>query len=752
MPSTAPATVEPLPQEPTTVEKLQGLRWSIAANTANTVFVQYSFFGSIFVLFLNELGLSKSEMGFLLSLLPFAGLLSLILAPAVARFGYKRTYLTFWTARTVVTAFLLLTPWLAITYGRDVTLIYVSVIVAAFSILRAVGMTASMPWTQEYVPDTMRGKYTAANNIFTSLTGFVAVSAGGYLLSKVSGLPGFIALIAIGVLAGFVSVWFMSFVPGGAPMPKSQRRSRDLGAALRDRNFLVYLAGVGLLTLATVPLNSFVPLYMQEEIGLATSSVVYLQMGTLASAVLSSYAWGWAADRFGSKPVALWGLALRSLLPILWMAMPRSAPYSLYSAVTIAALMGIADMGWGIGSARLLYVRIVPPTKRTDYLALYNGWVGVVGGFSQLLGGRVLDLSQGIQGSILTVPLHPYVPLFASGLLLTISALVLMYRIRAGEPMGMGEFAGIFFRGNPFLAMSSMIRYHLARNEQATVLVTERLGQAKSPLAVDELLEALTDPRFNVRFEAIVSIARMPPDPRLTSALIGILQGSELALSAIAAWALGRMGDHRACEPLRQGLDSDFKSIQAHCARALGALNCQDAAPILLERLRTEDNIGLLMAFASALGNLAVSEATNDILGLLYRTENPGARLELALSLARIVGNEHIFINLARASREDPGTALAQALIGLRTRIEQSAGNPNASDLLDQCAGAFAHADLDAGAQALGALIPSLPQERFDECAWTILMECARRLEQSGAEHLEYAILALHTMDAGWRA
>lgn len=45
------------------------LPWSIAANAANTVFVQFTFFGSVFVLFLSALGLSKGEMGFLLSLL-----------------------------------------------------------------------------------------------------------------------------------------------------------------------------------------------------------------------------------------------------------------------------------------------------------------------------------------------------------------------------------------------------------------------------------------------------------------------------------------------------------------------------------------------------------------------------------------------------------------------------------------------------------------------------------------------------------
>ncbi len=67
--------------QPTTVDKLRGLPWSIAANVANTIFPQFTFFGSVFPLFLNELGFSKSQMGFLFSLMPFCGVIAPIIAP-----------------------------------------------------------------------------------------------------------------------------------------------------------------------------------------------------------------------------------------------------------------------------------------------------------------------------------------------------------------------------------------------------------------------------------------------------------------------------------------------------------------------------------------------------------------------------------------------------------------------------------------------------------------------------------------------
>ena len=732
--------------EPTTVEKLRGLRWSILSNAANTVMVQYTFFGSIFVLFLSELGLSKSQMGFLLSLLPFFGLVAIFIAPWTERFGFKRTYLTFFGARSFAAAGLLLTPWIFATFGPDIALIFVAITVALFSAVRAIGVTASFPWVQEYVPNNVRGKYTATNNIFTTLTGFAAVTIGGWTLQHSLGLNGFMVLVATGVLFGWISVAFAAFIPGGAPRPTVEGQpKRDLSVALRDSRFIFYLVGVGLITLATVPLGSFLPLFMREQVGLNDSAVVWLQTGTLAGTLLSSYLWGWAADRYGSIPVTIYGITMRILLPVLWMLIPRESDSSLYFALSIALMQGVADMGWGIGSGRLLYVSIVPPEKRTDYMALYYAFTGIVGGTSQLFGGRLLDASQGLTGQVGFFTIDPFVPLFMINIILPLISLFLLRTIHEERGVGVGQFTGIFLRGNPFMAMSSMIRFHLARDEHSTVLMTERLGQAKSALTVDELLAALEDPRFNVRFEAIVSIARMPSDQRLIDALVEILEGSELALTVVAAWALGRLGDKRAIEPLHHSLDSSYRSVRAHTARALGALGDEAIAPLLAERLAKEEDKGLQMAYASALGNLHAVDAIPQLLELLAQTGNTGARLELALTLARIVGNEHSFVSLLRQLRSDPGTAMSQALNTYRKRHAKKLSQTVLPPLI-ACEEALGRGEIDQGCRRLGALIPDLPLESMDEARATILRECGAQLVASGGEHVEYILLAIHAL------
>lgn len=742
-------------QGPTNVQKLRALPWGIVHSASNSVFCQFTYFGSAFILFLSQVGFSKTQMGSLLSLFPFSAVIALFIAPLVARFGYKRTFVTFWGTRKVATAFLLLTPWILSRFGSQSLLVYIVGIVAIFAISRAVAMTAMYPWEQEFVPNTVRGKYSATRSMASKITSFAAVMGAGLLIGESPDLTTFITLFAIGVFFGGVSVWGASRIAGGAPLGKrdvSKSRPQDILAAAQDRSLVLYLAGASLISLSTGPLGSFLPLFMQEQVGISAGNVVLLQTGTLLGGVASSYLWGWAADRYGSKPVMLSGIYLRSILPICWLLMPRQSASSLYVALGVTFLRGFVDMAWAIGSGRLLFVSVVPPKKRTQYMALYYAWMGIVGGMGQMIGGRVLDYSAGISGQFLGLTLEPYTILFVVGIILPLVASLLFRGVRADSTVTAAKFASMFLRGNPLRAAGSLIGFHRAKDEQTIISMTERLGRTQSPLTVEELLEALADPRFYVRFEAIVSIARMKPDDRLIEALAETLNGNDPALSVVAAWALGRIGEQQAIEPLRGGLNARYRSVQAHCVRSLGTLGDAGIAPLLLERLLAEDgDAGLQIAYASALGKLQVTEAVGQLLILLRDAQGQNAQMELALALARIVGDEQPFIQLLRQVRADTGTASSQALIALKKSLSERSGvNLDLVTMLDKCAEDLARGNLESGVALLGEMMRLLPLDELDESCRIILQDGAERLDEFGVKRIEYIVLALHTLNAGF--
>ncbi|MCB0045883.1 MAG: MFS transporter [Caldilineaceae bacterium] len=743
------------PTEPTTVEKLRGLPWSMAGNAANTIFVKFTFFGSTFVLLLSALGLSKSQIGILLSLIPYFGLVSLVAAPFVRRMGYKRSFLFFWAVRQAPTFGVLLAPWISLRYGVPATFIYIALMVALFALFRALGETAGMPWRQEYIPNAIRGKYAATDSMITTVVSFIAVIVASQVIAYGTGLSGYMLLFAAGGLFALGGVWFYTFIPGGAPIPKQKDEPsplRGFGEALNDKNFRRFLIGYALVISATGPLNSLIPLYMEEQIGISTSNVILLQGATLMGTLLFSFMWGWMSDRYGSKPVMLVSILLRAMLPVLYWVMPRTEPYGLWAAMVISFLVGMTDIGWLISSGRLLFVGVVPPEKKAQYMPLYFAWIGLVGGTSQLLGGRLVDISANLSGQFLGFSLDSYTPLLLLGLVLPLFALPIFLTVRADADYGVGEFAGLFLRGNPFMAVRSLINYQFARNEEDVLEVTAQLGRSRSPLTEEELLEALYDPRYHVRLEALVSIAQMKPNQRLRQAVIEIAYGTELALSGMAIWALGRMGDPESIPALRAILSSPYRSIRAQAIRALGALGDKEMSELFLRQLRQEEDPGLQMAYASSLGRLEVDGAVDELLTLLYRFRNQGARLELAMDVARLHGDEHYYVQLTRQMRIDAGTVTAQAVDAFHKKLtKHKLLDATGEDLMAQCSGMLARENVDEGARLFGQLLEHLPlDEHLDKAGATVIRECALRLQEFGSRHLEYLALALHTIHSEW--
>ncbi|MEJ2151259.1 MAG: HEAT repeat domain-containing protein, partial [Chloroflexota bacterium] len=228
--------------------------------------------------------------------------------------------------------------------------------------------------------------------------------------------------------------------------------------------------------------------------------------------------------------------------------------------------------------------------------------------------------------------------------------------------------------------------------------------------------------------------------------------GDEPALSVIAAWALGRVGDERAIEPLREGLDARYRSIRAHCVRSLGSLEDAEIAPVLLKRLASETDDGLKLAYASGLGQLRAEEAVGELLALLRASSSPDAQMEVALALARIVGDEHNFIQLLRQVRDEAGTILSQTVTALKKRVGeyQSDDETHLLAMFDDCAEALAQEDLEQGMALLGDVIRSSPKEELCDSCVEILQNCAECLDEFGAGRMEYVILALHTMHVGF--
>jgi MFS family permease len=407
------------------------LPWAVAHGAGNSIFSQLTFFGPVFLLFLDALGLPKTRIGLLLSFLPFCGLLAPFIAPVITRVGHRRVFLLFWFIRKLVTACFLFTPWVVARFGVTHTFYFAAALVAAFALCRAIGETAYYPWFRDVVPARIRGQFNAIDSIAGTLSGGLALAFASWVIARSDGLDGYMLLIGTGVVFGLLCVLFGMKVPDPALDREVESvHGADMLTAIRDPDFRLFLI-VGALVALAMMFFSFVPLFMKERVGLPDEHVVRLQIASLMGGVVSSYLWGWLSDRKGSRLVLLCTMAIGSLLPVAWVAMPRFSPWSVPVAVAIALVGGAAGAGFFVAKFRMLYVGLVPMHRKTSYMAVYYAWVGLVGGCGPIAAGWGLEAFEGMSGRLWIFALDAYTPLFAMAFVLLSASFVLTCWIRA---------------------------------------------------------------------------------------------------------------------------------------------------------------------------------------------------------------------------------------------------------------------------------------------------------------------------------
>lgn len=734
----------------TNAEKIRGLPRIIGYEVLNAGFVTLTFFGSTMIFFLDELGFEKKEIGFLLALLPFATLMSPLIADRVASMGIKRSFVSFWGIRKISALGLIATPWVIGGYGQRAGYYWIAANFLLFAVCRAVAMVAQLSWHQEIIPNRIRGKFSAIGEFSWNLMAIMVTALAGYVLSQYEGLNRYIWLIGTGLVFGVFSIITSTFVPGGAASPPQSAASRGisgLGQALRETNYRRFLIGTALAILAFGPLQ-FWQLFLKDQVGIEEGVAVTLGIAISLGAMMSGFIWGWASDRFGSKPVMLSGIGLICLIPFCWLVMPRQNETGSTIAICILFASGLAGSGWGIGHGRYLFVSAVPPERRTNYLAAYNAWTGLMGGLGPLFAGWLIDLCQDVKGNVRGVSLDPFTIPFAISFVLMIGCLLVMKSVHAEGETPLGEFLLGFLRGRPLTSVGALFRVQLARDEFDRISNTQQLGEARSPLSTQELIEALTDPSFNVRYEAIVSAARYQSSYQLVGPLVRILESSEPDLSIAAAWALGRLGDRRAIEPLRKALVSGFPLLEARSARALAALGDRESVPTFIERFHDDLSEGIRIAYGAALGQMQVREAAESLMTFLGQTAEPPARSEIALAAARIIGNERRYMRLWRSTHGDFATT-ASKLIGAvgKRLVNWHPENRWLSILATDCAEEFARGDWKAASATLASVARGIAGDDDDQARRAILTACAVGLDMENLAGNEYVLLTLHTIE-----
>ncbi|OHB58127.1 MAG: hypothetical protein A2Y12_07610 [Planctomycetes bacterium GWF2_42_9] len=746
---------------PTNAERKKRLPWWLAAGMLDNVRISF-IFGPVLILFLDALKFDKGQIGFLLALPLFFQVASVFIVPLIERIGYKLSCIVFFGMRTTILGGLLFTPGIAETYGTSGAFLWVTFIMVIFSFAIVSGLSAAGPWSHEILPTNIRSKIIAMNTFLCSIVVLLSTWFAGFWIKRSEGISDFMFLIGVGAATGVLAVICHGFFPGGKKIKRTSHGKEhfiNMLNAFRDKDFVGLLWGIAIFIFIVQGVASFIPLYMKDIIGIDRGDVVYLTMWTTLGTIIAVYFWGWAADRFGGKPVFVTGVMFHILMPFLWSAIPRNAGnLSFYFAVAVSFIGGLVLVAYVIGIDRYLFLTIFPPDKKTSYHSVWFAWTGFFAGLGPLVVGLLLKLFKGFDAADVTflhLKTNSFMPIFALHIAMPILAIYIIGKIKADSETTTKEFVSQLVESVPFGlfgSLSSIMRYRWAGDEQERIETTRDLGRLDSPFNADELIEALKDPSFDVRYEAIVAIASRKASHRTVSALIDILNGVDIELSATASWALGQMGDKSAIPALRNQLDAPYRILRARSARALAGLGDKEIAPFIHDLLIKETDHALKIAYASALGTLKFMPALKEILALLCEAKNEIFRGELALAVAKIIGSERTYIKLYRNAQEDWATTIGESMMRLKKPMEKLNLNEDLLELVTVCADCFAAEKPSFSDELLWPIFEALPKNYIDKNFQPIFAEFSKRLEQFGTSRREYILLAIHTCDVWLRS
>jgi MFS family permease len=735
----------------TNTEKVRALPWLVGAILGNGMFGALTLFGPMFPLYMDRVGLDKGRIGTLLGVIPLFSMLGLVVAPLNARVGLKRSHILYMLLRKLVLLGVLAVPWVAGRYGLDAAFGFVAAIVVVFSILRAMAETAFLPWFQEIVPESLRGRLLGRASVM-NMAGMLSVTfLASWILAVFSGraVLGYQLVMLLGIFIGLLGVVVQLWIPAESRQAEAGRMSRHVGdmrAALRDGNFLRLSISHGLVFCVLLGAGGFLPLYLKERVGLNPDNVVLSTLGIPMGGILLNYFWGWASDRFGARPAYVTGLAGSTLVMGLWLLLPLAGPEAaLPLSLMLYVLMGAVLTSSLMSGSRYMYASAVPAERRNGYLAVYYAWQGLLGGLAPLAMGWSVDRMERSVRWTERLGGNTYLPALVGVVVVLGVATVLARGLAAAGDMPASRFAGVFFRGNPLLAMGAMVKYHMADRDAGRVRQIEKIGRSGSPLGQIELAEALTDPSFNVRYEAVHTIARGPVSEELVSALLEILRTGNPQLRAGAAWALARSGQAEAVGPLREALDSPYALLRGRAARALGGLGDAASCGRLRERAGSDPDEGVRLACVAALGELRDSGVAGQLFWMLSAEAEEVTRGELALAGAQLAGQEGRFIRLLRRMRSDAGMAAGTLLMDLRKKLSpHPTGN---RDDWERAIDALSKERLDEGSEFLAKLCFQQADPAGQEGACELLRLCGKLLGGAGRGRPECIALGLHLLE-----
>jgi len=367
------------------------LRTLLSFSFANATCLMISL-GTPMVLLAGELGASTVVVGFAYAAVFLLLPLQVLATAGLPRFGFKRQMIFGWSGRAL---FLFIPLGLAFWqppsgHAGAIAALLTSVI--GFALFRSLGSCAVMPWIYHLVPESIRGRYFATDQVLTGLAGVITLLFCAGLFAILPVFTAFAWQYSLALVGSAAAVALLATLPD-APRPTSTSIGEILRATpqwcFRPSQFRRYLGFMLAANLVMTAFPPFIAYYLKVEVGLPTERILLYTALQYVGAITGALIVRGQIDRRGVKPFFRLGLLGQMLLMGYWVGHVHGGALTVTLVPAGYFLFGASVAWWN--AAHLKYLpRVCPEEDRALALAIHGSVVGVLGGLAPILWGLVL--------------------------------------------------------------------------------------------------------------------------------------------------------------------------------------------------------------------------------------------------------------------------------------------------------------------------------------------------------------------------
>ncbi|MFO7946434.1 MAG: MFS transporter, partial [Armatimonadota bacterium] len=601
--------------------------------------------GAILSGFALSIGVSESQVAFLVSLAGFMGAWQLASSYITRRVGNKRRLIValglieVTVASSIILMFFI--PEQYRFYGIAACLIGAYIL----------GHTVSpmyQSWISNVLPSDVRGNFFGRQLGSQTMVSMVYLFAAGRWIDHMDkSYSGFFWVFIIGWLGGLAGYAVISRTP--YPKIESQPLTAGFAEMVREplqnrafRRLCMYLIS------RLIPMGlagAFYYVYMINYLDLSYTTIAIYTNIALFCMLLGYMIFGNMAQRYGSKPIMIILAVPVLFVPLLWSLTTTATIFLIPIAFVIN---GFALAGIFVSTSNLLF-KIVPRGEHNStYFAIWMTVAAVGAATGPFVGGLLRQQLAG-QYQLLGVQMTGIQVIFLTASALYVVPIIMATLLIEREATSPRRLLGQF-RGNLLAFTYNYALYTVAREDRTRAEAIRGLGRSGTPLALERLLRALGHVSHEVRAEA----ARGIGEGRFEEAvdpLIAALEDTDSDIRPEAAEALGRIGTRRSTGPLVEALDDPDIRVRASAIQGLGALGTPEAAEALIDTLMGDFEPDLFPTIVDAAAHHDDLRLVKPALEGLKNVSKPVIRLQILNGVGRVLGEKNHFYRIANATK-----------------------------------------------------------------------------------------------------